>query len=74
MAKIIEQQIGQFLIRAVAESEDDSENGISVFVKHGDQLVFCDNFDNNLFAAKQYIQGNSKGKIKIVNGEFYSKV
>lgn len=70
---VIEQTIGKFTIRAVNSAADDLENGISVFVRHNDEMIFCDNFDQNLHAAREYVKRNSKGKIKVINGEFHSK-
>ena len=60
-------EIGQFLI------QEHSELGISVFVRYESGLIFCDNFDNNLESAKQFIKRQSKYKIKVVDGEFYAK-
>lgn len=67
MDNITSEQVGKFLIQTHPEL------GVSVFVQWNDGLVFCDNFDNNTEAARAYIKRNSKGKIKVVDGEFYSK-
>lgn len=67
MCNITNQYIGEFLIQIHLEL------GVSVFVRYEDGLVFCDNFDNNVNAAKAYIKRQGKGKIKVIDGEFYSK-
>lgn len=67
MTNVTNQQVGKFLIQSTEEL------GVSVFVEHNGGLVFCDNFDNDIEAAKAYIKRQGKGKIKVVDGEFYSK-
>lgn len=67
MDNITNQQVGKFLIQTHPEL------GVSVFVRYEDGLVFCDNFDNDVEAAKAYIKRQGKGKIKVVDREFYSK-
>jgi hypothetical protein len=64
---ITNKQVGKFLIQTHPEL------GVSVFVSYENGLVFCDNFDNDVKAAEVYIKRQGKGKIKVVNGEFYSK-
>lgn len=67
MSNITNKQVGKFVIQSHPEL------GVSVFVQHDGGLVFCDNFDNDVEAAKAYIKKQGKGKIKVIDGEFYSK-
>ena len=60
-------KIGHFLI------QEHSELGISVFVEYDSRLVFCDNFDLDLNAAKAFVKRQSKYKIVVKDGEFYAK-
>lgn len=60
-------KIGQFLI------QEHSELGLSVFVEYDNRLVFCDNFDSDIAAAKAFIKRQSKYKILVKDGEFYAK-
>ena len=67
MSIISNEKVGKFLIQT------HEELGVSVFVSYEGGLVFCDNFGNDVEAARVYIKRQGKGKIKVVDGEFYSK-
>ena len=60
-------KIGQFWI------QEHAELNISVFVEYEGRMVFCDNFDSDLNAAKTFIKRQSKYKIVVKDGWFYAK-
>jgi hypothetical protein len=64
--KVIEQTIGQFIIRAVFAPEE-LHDGITVFVKHPEgDMVCCDHFGHDMHKAKEFVKRNSKGKMKFI--------
>ncbi len=71
MNNITNQQVGKFQIQVITGSTDDLDNGVTVFLHHNSEVIYCENFDN-VDLAKAYVKRNARKAPKVINGEVYN--